>query len=599
MCGINGIIRLHNQREPVNREELLRTRDYMFMRGPDAAGEWISSTGEIGLAHRRLAIIDLSSAGLQPMSFDAGRYQIVFNGEIYNYRELRQELERDGVSFHSQSDTEVLLALYMRDKHAMLSKLRGMYAFGIWDQVEHSLFLVRDPYGIKPLYYTIENHFFRFASQVKALQAGGGINGDIEPAGVVGFLLWGSVPEPYTLYRSIRALPAGHYLMIRAGRVQQPVPYYRFEEVMTPEHPQSSIQAIEHSVKAHLVADVPVAIFLSAGLDSSLLAAIACRYVSPSLTTITLRFDSLINTPFDEAPLAKKVAESLGTHHIEFHMTREEFLHLWPYALTAMDQPSIDGFNTYVISKIAHDAGLKVVLSGLGGDELFGSYASFKDVPQWLRVGKFLNCIPGLGKVWPTLAQQLRPQQPKLAGFLRYGTTLPGSYFLHRGLFLPQEISTILDRSFVQGGLTTYYPVMDSGTLNIAGVDAWTAIHIMESIQYLRNQLLRDADWASMAHSLELRVPFVDVWLRTVLADANFEPVRSQGKAAIVKQIAPELPDTLWDRPKSGFSIPVVEWLQNRPNKAHSHHWGKDSRTLALMVLKEFLPSEKILSVYS
>ena len=272
MCGINGILRLKDDVEQVSRGELLRTRDYLASRGPDGFGEWISNTGEIGLGHRRLAIIDLSPAGAQPMRWDDDRYQIVFNGEIYNYRKLRQELEQEGVLFRSRSDTEVIPALYAREGPAMLARLRGMYALALWDEREHRLFLARDPYGIKPLYYTIEDGYLRFASQVKALEASGSTSREVDPAGAVGFLLWGSVPEPRTIRRAICALPAGHYLIAEGGRVGEPHSHHCFGYFSGPKQPTLAA-ALEDTVRAHLVADVPVALFLSAGLDSSLLAA--------------------------------------------------------------------------------------------------------------------------------------------------------------------------------------------------------------------------------------------------------------------------------------------------------------------------------------
>jgi asparagine synthase (glutamine-hydrolysing) len=341
-----------------------------------------------------------------------------------------------------------------------------------------------------------------------------------------------------------------------------------------------------------------VAVFLSAGLDSSLLSALACRNLPEPPMTFTLRFDSFAGTPWDEAPLAAEVAKILGTQHTERRVERKDFPDLWSRVLTAMDQPSIDGFNVYVVSQIAHEEGLKVVLSGLGGDELFGSYSSFQEVPRWTTWVKVGRQMPGLKVIWPHLARRLHPGQPKLTGFFCYGGTLAGSYFLRRGLFLPEELPAIIGQEMAMEGLAAYDPILDAEEfLNDGGSadipkkykDPWRSVHIMESTQYMRNQLLRDADWASMAHSLELRVPFVDAWLREQLATFNFEPAHSKGKAALVRQLAPELPDALWKRPKSGFLIPVMEWLEDSPRPKGSKHWGHDSRQLAVRVLKAFL----------
>ena len=592
MCGINGILRLNNDASPIDRDELIRTRDYMAKRGPDFANEWISPSGLVGFGHRRLAIIDLSPKGTQPMLSKDGRYAIIFNGEIYNYRELRTELEHNGFSFNSQSDTEVILALFIQKGREMLSRLRGMYALAIWDDQERYLLLARDPFGIKPLYYGVQDGVLRFASQVKALEASRVISLERDPVGVSGFLLWGSVPEPYTFRRAIRTLPAGHYLSVCNGRISSPEPYYETYRASIPLLPDVS-SALEDTVRAHLVSDVPVAVFLSAGLDSSLLTALACRFLPEPPVTFTLRFRSFINTSWDEAPLAVETARCLGTRHIEKTVDRSDFPDLFEQAINAMDQPSIDGFNVYVISQIAHQAGLKVVLSGLGGDELFGSYPSFHRVPLWTRLAS-RRLIYRLDPIWRKFAQWLYPSQPKLPGLLCYGRTLPGAYYLQRALYLPDELPQLIGSDIAGIGLDLYSPVRDaSKPFNLATIeqsdetnDIWYRIHTMESMQYMRNQLLRDSDWASMAHSIELRVPFVDLWLHEQLAEMNFEPARSQGKISLVQQVAPELPKQLFNHKKSGFLFPIMEWLD--PEPFPKHHWGLESRKLAIRVLNAF-----------
>jgi asparagine synthase (glutamine-hydrolysing) len=310
--------------------------------------------------------------------------------------------------------------------------------------------------------------------------------------------------------------------------------------------------------------------------------------------TFTLRFKSFKNTPWDEAPLAAEIARCLGTRHIEKTVDRDDFADLFPQAVAAMDQPSIDGFNIFVISKIAHEAGLKVAISGLGGDELFGGYPSFHDVPLWLRWAN----LPQAGRfdpIWRCLALRFRPSQPKLTGLLRYGKTLPGAYFLRRALYLPEELPHLLGEDLARRGLDAYSPIADaskflnppSATQEGRTEDTWYKIHIMESTQYMRNQLLRDADWASMAHSLELRVPLVDHWLSEQLSELDFEPARSQGKAALVRRVAPELPKEVLARKKSGFLFPIMEWLDEE--LIPKRRWGTDSRKIALRVLQQFL----------
>ena len=585
MCGINGILRLTDAAPAIDRDELLRTRDAMAARGPDGAGAWISGDGRVALASRRLAILDLSEAGAQPMPSADGRFQLVLNGEIYNFPELRRELEGEGVRFRSRSDTEVVLALYARQGAAMLGRLRGMYALALWDDREKSLLLARDPLGIKPLYLCEEGGCLRFASQVKALAAGGAVSREVDPAGVAGFLLWGSVPEPLTIRRAVRALPAGHHLLARDGSAGEPrlhAPAAVSPLAMTPE------AAVEDSVVAHLVSDVPVAVFLSAGLDSGLIAALARRHLPEPPATFTLSFDVLAGTPRDEAPLAAAVARALGTRHVERRVGRADFPALWRDAVAAMDQPSIDGFNTFMVSRAAHEAGLKVVLSGLGGDEIFGSYPSFADVPRLARAARRASWVPGLAAAWPALARAAAPARPKLAGLLRYGRTLPGAYYLRRGLFLPEELPGLMGRDAAAAGLAHYDPVADAArdlaAANGHAGDAWTAVHELETARYLRNQLLRDSDWASMASSVELRVPFVDAWLRRRLAAHGFEPARGRGKAELVRRAAPELPAALFTRPKTGFYVPVMEWMDTGGAGAPPGH---QSRRLALQVLQD------------
>jgi asparagine synthase (glutamine-hydrolysing) len=636
MCGINGIWSFGPEAPPIDREELRRTREAMLARGPDAAGAWVSADGRMGLAACRLAIQDLSRAGDQPMAAESGRVQAVLNGEIYNFRELRAELEADGVRFSSHGDTEVVLALYLRHGAATLPRLRGMFALAIWDERDgraprRRLLLARDPYGIKPLYYAVAGGQLRFASQVKALEAGGAVSREIDPAGLAGFLLWGSVPEPWTIRRGVRCLPAGCSLTVDDGRPPgEPRPFARLarklEELAqpwqagsqevggraatqtaatqpartlpTPPAPEAAIEAaIVESVEAHLVSDVPIAIFLSAGLDSGLVAALACRHLAEPPATFTLSFDVLAGTPRDEAPLAALVARKLGTRHLEQRMGGEELASLWTDALEAMDQPSIDGFNTFAVSRAAHEAGLKVVLSGLGGDELFGSYPSFADVPRGIRAARWGRRLPGLGVAWPALATHLAPGRPKLAGLLRHGATLAGSYFLRRALFLPEELPALMGGDAAATGLAAYDPVADAGRLIAAEadlsqganghrpLDPWLAVQLMESGQYMRNQLLRDSDWASMAWSVELRVPLVDARLHHCLAASGFEPARRLGKAALVRRIAPELPDALWRRGKTGFYIPVHEWLRPGELGPPAANLGRRSRELAKLVL--------------
>jgi asparagine synthase (glutamine-hydrolysing) len=384
MCGIAAIFAYDERAPAVEPGELRSIRERMIRRGPDGAGEWLSPDHRIGLAHRRLSIIDLSDAGAQPMADASGRLHIVFNGEIYNYRELRAELEATGVRFRSHSDTEVLLHLFARHGEDMLVRLRGMFAFALWDSLRGKLFLARDPFGIKPLYYADDGRTLRVASQVKALLAGGAIDTAPDPAGHVGFHLWGHVPEPFTFFRGVRQLPAGTSLWVDASGCGRPKTFCDIAQLLaeagrTPAAAASGTgpltDAVADSVTHHLIADVPVGVFLSAGLDSTTLA----RSVSAQgadLRTVTLGFEEFRGTPQDEAPWAERVAAQLGARHQTIRVTRSDFTSHFEDLLDQMDQPTTDGVNSYFVSLAARRAGLKVALSGLGADEILGIPAS-------------------------------------------------------------------------------------------------------------------------------------------------------------------------------------------------------------------------------
>ena len=334
MCGIVSIF-AYNSPTGVDREELRRIRDHMVNRGPDGAGEWYLADNRIGLGHRRLAIIDLSETGAQPMQNEDGSLVITFNGEIYNYQTLRSQLEAKGYRFQSTSDTEVLLHLYAEKGTAMLDDLRGMFALAIWDNKKKELFLARDPFGIKPLYYADDNKSFRTASQVKALLAGGNIATSPEPAGHVGFFLWGHIPEQYTLYKGIRSLPAGSYMVVNQKGNKTTKKYCSITQIFADaEKPYVRLSkgevheqlraALLDSVQHHLIADVPVGLFLSSGLDSTTLLALASERVTERLHTVILGFREYCGTNNDEVPLAEQAARYYGSSHRTIRVEKKD-----------------------------------------------------------------------------------------------------------------------------------------------------------------------------------------------------------------------------------------------------------------------------------
>jgi asparagine synthase (glutamine-hydrolysing) len=596
MCGLAGIVSYTSDAPPVDAEELLRIRERMIARGPDGAGFWLSQNRVVGLAHRRLAIIDLTLDGAQPMASIDGRYQIVFNGEIYNYQALRAALQRQGAVFRTQSDTEVLLQLYAHHGEAMCRELRGMYAFAIWDAHEQSLFVARDPFGIKPLYVHDDGKTLRLASQVKALLAGGAIPRVEEPAGHIGYWIWGHVPEPWTLFRDVQSLEPGTWLKVTVGGKHRRGVFESVEcllsgtdsvhhtESLAPVPSAATLRdALLDTVRHHLIADVPVGVFLSSGIDSATLAALAAE-CGTTLRTVTLGFEEFRGTPADETMLAEEVARQYGARHETVWIKRQDFEHVLDDFLDAMDQPSTDGLNTWLVSRAAADLGLKVAISGLGGDEFFGGYPSFHQVPKIRQLTRPFAAVPGLGRVFRQASAPVlrRFTSEKYAGLLEYGPTWEGAYLLRRATRMPWEVAELAlpGAEFYATGLNRLM-VSEIGDKTLRGLGSPAAIvSFLELTRYMRNQLLRDSDWAGMAHSLEIRVPLVDVELARQIA-RHRKGGNAYTKRDVSEAAHPALPQALVSRPKTGFSVPVRDWLL-----ASS---GADSRSRGLRAWQEFV----------
>jgi asparagine synthase (glutamine-hydrolysing) len=583
MCGISGIYAYRPAAPSVERAELCRIQNHLAKRGPDGSGVWFCKDNRIGFGHRRLAIIDLSERAAQPMVSADGRLTVTFNGEIYNYAALRTELQTKGHVFHSHSDTEVLLHLYAQKGEAMVHELRGMFAFGLWDAEKRALLLARDPYGIKPLYYSDDGGTFRFASQVKAL-VGGAISRNPEAAGWVGFYLFGSVPDPYTTYEAIRAVPAGAIMWIDERGPRMPQRYFSIAETycaaeqqwqhVSESEVQSRIRdALLESVRHHLVADVPVGAFLSAGIDSGALTGLMRDAGHENIQTITLAFDEFRGRPDDESTLAERVATQYGTRHTTRVVTEQEFRDDLPNIFESMDQPTIDGINTWFVSKIAREQGLKVAISGLGGDELFGGYPSFRDIPRWVRFLAVPSRLPMAGKLFRDLIKVLKRHavyiNPKTAGLLTYGGTYAGAYLLRRGLFMPWELGQVIDQDMVAEGLQRLRPLEHIAlALTPMPETAFGKVAALEGSLYMRNQLLRDTDWASMAHSVEVRVPLVDVKLLRQVAPTITRLPKEPSKRWLAASPKIGLPPAVVKRAKTGFGTPIETWLR-RDDRLH------------------------------
>jgi len=572
MCGIAGAFAYHGTLDQRHHGVVRNLNQWQAHRGPDGEGFWSSEDRTAVFGHRRLAIIDTGPSGAQPMLDITGRWSITLNGEIYNYRALRRELEILGRKFATNSDTEVLINAIAQWGEEGLRRLRGMFAFALWDDQEKELWLARDPYGIKPLYLAETEDVLWFASQARALSDCAPISSKRDAAALVGFYLWGSVPEPFSWWADVRPLPAGHFKRIcpTSKRAHSRQYYSISAQLASPStHAMSGgslRNVIADSVQHHLVADIDVGVFLSAGIDSNVIASLASAKTR-GLKTITLAFGEYKGTSNDEAPLAELAAKSIGSVHQTVRIGKSEFEELLPDFFKKMDQPTIDGLNTYLVSRAAAQHGLKVVLSGLGGDELFGSYPSFRQIPPLLRLAPLAPIIVPIGRLVDRVSRELFPSSlpSKFPSVLAYSGNILDAYMLRRCVFLKESLDLLLDRSWIEEGFVRLHEAGSQeailAPLQSASVHA--QISALESCCYMRNQLLRDADWAGMAHGVEIRVPYVDRVVIEAIGPwiASKDPPRKSDLA----KVSDQLPREMHERPKTGFLTPAHRWVTGDP----------------------------------
>jgi asparagine synthase (glutamine-hydrolysing) len=567
VCGL--VAAVWRAPDPGHTEAVLRASEAMAARGPDADGLWES--GHVSLGHRRLAILDPTHRSDQPMVSASGHYRIVFNGEIYNFRELKQLLAGGSRELSTTSDTEVLLALFEQRGEAMLPLLRGMFSLAIWDEREGRLFVARDPYGIKPLYVATTPSGVIVASTVRALQATGLVSQDPDPWGRATYWLTGTVAEPHTWFAAIKAFPPGHHAWIDRHGLGTPVPWRTVEDDFTRPSRTSRMQAerevpeaIRDSVRAHDVSDVPVGLFLSGGIDSGVVGGLLSSLESKPVTAVTLKFAEFEGTPDDESVDAARIAHRYGIDHHVRVVSQSEFETDCKRILADMDQPSVDGVNTWFASKAMAELGLKVALSGVGGDELFQGYGHMQTVPRLVGAHAALGRVPGLagaaraGARW----QAGRSGNPRWAGVVESMRSLPGGWLARRGLFAESELPGLMGDDLAREALRGPGALeWIEGEFARLPRDPRVAMSLIESRMYLRNQLLRDGDWASMAHSVELRTPLVDTSLLSAVAPHLAHVRRYPGKQLLSDAIRPPLPESVRRRPKTGFGIPVRRWL--------------------------------------
>ncbi|HZQ25956.1 MAG TPA: asparagine synthase (glutamine-hydrolyzing) [Terriglobales bacterium] len=568
VCGIVGILARGCS---VSADMLQRATQSLAHRGPDDAGTTIilaAENLEVGLGSRRLAVLDLSSSGHQPMSDPQTDNWIVYNGEVYNFREIRSELEKRGVHFQSGSDTEVVLKAYGEWGTDFLPKLRGMFAFAIWDGRQRRLLVARDPMGIKPLYYSCSETHLIFASEIRALLSTGLVRRAIDHAGIFNYLTFGSVYEPNTMVRGISALQGGYFLTWEQGNIQQQQMYCDLVDRDAQGVASTSWDLREElfsTVRSHLVSDVPVGIFLSGGMDSSALAAILNASSIPT-RTISLAFGE---AEFDEASYAREIAKQFRTDHHEIVITENEALDTVPDIVQAMDQPSVDGVNTYLVSRSARKAGIKVALSGLGGDELFGGYSSFKTVPRMERFHRVWHHLPDRARrsasgFYESLA---RPgdQGRKISALIAENGRLIHPYFLSRMLFTPKYRKQLFPFAAENDEQRANAPLRQS-VQNAGSLHPVNRVSYLEARCYMLNTLLRDSDVMSMAHGLELRVPFADFALAKKILNLSGDTKLGNGvpKPLLVHALQNALPDSIVQRPKHGFTLPFERWLKGK-----------------------------------
>lgn len=565
MCGIGGILSKTTQQIPASALDAMSQA--LAHRGPDDSGLYLSTNGYIGLVHRRLSIIDLSPSARQPMTDATGRLQIVFNGEIYNYRQLGEELLKKGYQFRTSSDTEVVLSLYLAEGEKFLEKLRGMFAFALWDKKNQTLLLARDRMGIKPLYYAETPEFFLFASEVRTLLSTGLVKRELCPEAVSAYLSLGSIPSPLTIIRGIKSLEPAGFAVVKTGKmVHRQYWSIHFAPDFSSNDQLSLLSTqLKDAVRSHLVSDVPVGLFLSGGIDSTAIASIMRSITSGPIQTFSIAFP---NTPLDESKFARLAAQIHATSHIEKAITAQEVKEAFPHILASMDQPTIDGVNTYFVSQLARQSGVKVVLSGLGGDELFAGYPSYRIIPRLTRLYELSKKIP-LGKtaariLFKSILSSSRSKS--MDYFFQEGGSVEAGFFAVRRLFLDAEKENLLTRQWRDQSNSMFHPVSYLQRLvqNGQPLHPLEAIEIMEMRAYMHNQLLRDSDVMAMAHGVEVRVPFLDHQL--VEAVHRIPPGKKTGKRPkelLLSVLENRIPSQIHRRPKMGFTFPFGTWMKH------------------------------------
>jgi asparagine synthase (glutamine-hydrolysing) len=555
MCRIAGQISLNTNADE-KRNIISKMCLAMQHGGPDGEGLFLSDKNSICFGHRRLALIDLSPEADQPMTDVTGNYTITFNGEIYNYPELKIELQHLGYQFKNHSDTEVILAAYAHWGTAAFHRFNGMFAFALFDKHLQNVFLVRDESGMKPLYYHVKNRELLFASEIRAFRKIG-FNQN-HPDWKILFLAFGFIPEPATILDQILMLPKASYLEWNVTAETYHINNYLQPKTTTPilnleEAKQQIRQKLHAAVSRNLIADAPIGVFLSGGIDSGIIALEASTVKGSNLHTLSLTFD---DADYDESKYQQTLVKKIGSNHHHFNVTNTDFNEQAETILQAMDQPSADGINTWFVSNLAKKQGLKAVLSGLGGDELLGGYPSFKRINLLKKLRTFLPESP------LKLFQQSPVEAYQKLAYLSLHSDL-GYYLALRGYFAPQQIAAILNIPVkeVWAKVSQFkYPTISEKDNNLFVAN-------LEQDLYMKNQLLRDTDAMSMQHGIEIRIPFLDTEFLTCVnsINNNIRFDQQPAKGLLIKSYQDLLPEEIWNRKKMGFSFPLQKWLKHNP----------------------------------
>jgi asparagine synthase (glutamine-hydrolysing) len=562
MCGISGIVGLNSETQ---RNAVIRKmNDCMAHRGPDADGFYVDA--DVALGHRRLSIIDLSTSANQPFKDNSERYVLVFNGEIYNFREIKARLKE--YAFKTSGDTEVVIAAFEKWGPACLEFFKGMFALAIWDKKEKALFIARDRFGVKPLYYYDTDNALLFASEIRAVLASDLINRSVDQQALYDYLMFQSVVTPATLIKDIKQLPAGHYMIRQNGKTEIKK-YWSFTGNPSPieEHSYDDIkmrvrELLYKAVERRLVSDVPLGTFLSGGIDSSIIAGVMAETNPVQTNAFTISFDE---KNYDESDYAELIAKKFNLNHTKVKLRAQDFLDELPVALDAMDSPSGDGLNTYVVSKAIRKSGIVVAMSGVGGDELFAGYPIFR---QYLQLQKYSSLFNYSSPIRKVIGAALPGKNNKLSRVKQLlqlqATGIADIYPLFRQILSATDIKSLTNIDFKKGFPGHLQVALEEQRQSLKNFDLISQVSIADYMGYTQHVLLKDMDQMSMASSLEVREPFFDAELvEYVLRVPDKYKMGAYPKNLLVDASHPILPDIIINRRKQGFVLPYDHWIRN------------------------------------